>query len=255
MADEEQRVTELAQLSELLAAYRSAQRTGGDASGAFDELVADYRRAGAVRRWQALDDEAEELAVGRGIYATHHEHGGTNHDSYLARNGRWRVHRRGNSGYGLQRLFGGRWTVGVEGVVEAEPPFLVIDLGGSDANVRQLERALRIDVRAGLWPPDRLRSQHLGLLARLNRAEAEPEPPARSLYARIDDDGEIDVYCIAAPDVDVPAGTLRLDPALPLASALDGATAGDRITWTAPSGQRSARVLEIGSELSDVADG
>jgi hypothetical protein len=192
---------------------------------------------------------------GRDIYTVHHELGGTRHDRYLTRNGRWRGYRRsGADAYELQRLFGGRHTVEDGRIVEVEPPLLTIDVGGRGTNIERLEHALRIDIRDGLWPPEHLRDRYRRLLEPSPAFAATSSALARSRYAMLDDDGEVDIYCIAMSGSTVEGEALRLDPDLPLARALTGAVAGDRISWLSPSGERSARVLAIGDDLRDVID-
>jgi hypothetical protein len=135
-----------------------------------------------------------------------------------------------------------------------EPPFLVVEMGGRGTNIDRLEHALRVDIRDGLWPPAHLRDRYRALLepwrARTNNASA----PAACTYARLEDDGEVDIYCIVTPGGTVQGEALRLNPELPLAKALEGAAAGDRISWRSPSGERSARVLAVGSDLIDVVE-
>jgi hypothetical protein len=253
--DEEQRADEVAHLRVLITAWRTAQDGGGDIGRTFDELVGGYQEATAVRRFQALDHAAEELSPGRAIYTVHHELGGTTHDRYLTRNGRWRVHRaHGGGTYQLQRLFGGRHTIQNGRIVEVEAPLLVVDVGGRGTNIDRLEHALRTDIRDGLWPPVHLRSRYGGLLEVSRGRTTEDLAPTACTYARLEDDGEVDIYCIVAPGGTVQGEALRLNPELPLAKALNGAAAGDRISWRSPSGERSARVLAVGSDLVDVLE-
>jgi hypothetical protein len=253
--DGEQRADELAHLRMLITAWRTAQDGGGDIRRTFDELVAGYREATAVRRFQALDDAAEELSPGRDIYTVRHELGGTKHDRYLTRNGRWRGHRaHGGGTYQLQRLFGGRHTIQGGHIVEVEAPLLVVDVGGRGTNIDRLEHALRIDIRDGLWPPAHLRTRYRGLVEQSRGRTAEGFAPTARTYARLEDDGEVDIYCIVAPGGTVQGEALRLNPELPLAKALNGAAAGDRISWRSPSGERSARVLAVGGDLVDVLE-
>jgi transcription elongation factor GreA len=59
------------------------------------------------------------------------------------------------------------------------------------------------------------------------------------------DDGEVESFVV---DVAAPPDAVAVSPGSPMGVALLGAAAGDTITWTSPTGQMSATVVEITAE-------
>lgn len=241
--------TELDALRALATGVGAARDAGANADDDILAFIDVYRTAGQVRAAQVLSsggEDPERLAAGRRIYTTVHEQGGQDQSSYVSLNGRWRVAETVKGDWSLQRLFGGEWQK------RAEVPWrlstehlLVLDCGRFRTNPLAWEEALRLDVRADLWPPAHLADEY-SLFVRRRQVERPQREPDMRPFVTLEWDGEVEVFRGSAADAAADEGVTMLDPTSPLGRALGDARQGASISWASPGGPpQTADVLRV----------